>query len=148
LNLTAIGIKHFTGHSSAYGLDPLLNFDYEANIPTYFSTINLLLCAVLSYFIYKSNKDTQTNQKRWAILAIVFVLLSIEETVRIHEFVSGPLRDMLGVTSGWLYCTWLIPGVVILLIFSLYFFKFYRNLPKRYKILFGVSLYSFSAARS
>jgi hypothetical protein len=42
LNILVAGFSHLTGHYRIYGLNPLFNFGHEKNIPTYFSTFNLL----------------------------------------------------------------------------------------------------------
>jgi len=140
LNLFVIIFRHFTGHENIFGLYDLFNFDVESNIPTYFITLVLLLCSILLYFIYTSKKVVDPPQKKyWLFLSIIFLCLSIDEFSSIHELLTVPFRNIFGITQGWFFFAWLIPGIFISLLFVVYFFKFYWGLPPRYKILFGLS---------
>ena len=58
--------------------------------------------------------------------------MAIDEGAGIHEFVLDRLtRDLFGdPTIGVLYFAWVIPGMAIVLVFSIVFFRFFRHLPR------------------
>jgi len=119
----------------------------ESNIPTWFNA-TLLLLASLATFVIASIKRTARDRYRfeWAILACVFLLLSVDEASMIHEQFSRLFKDAPDV-SGWLHYKWLIPGSIVVLLLALTFLRFFLHLESRYKILFLASsaLYIFGA---
>ena len=140
LNLLVIIIYHYTDYFLFYGLCLLLDFDYEMNLPTFFSTFILLISALLSYFVYKAHKNNNLNDsKYWLVLSILFLLFSLDEFITIHEIFMVPFREIFSIKGGIFYFAWVIPGIIICLILITYFLKFYLNLPPRYRLLFGVS---------
>lgn len=140
LNLLVIIVYHCTDHYLFYGLYLLLFFDYEMNLPTFFSTFILLLSSLLSYFVYKAHKKSNLNDsKYWLVLSILFLLFSLDEFITVHETLMVPFREIFNITSGFLYFAWVIPGIIICLILLAYFLKFYLNLPPRYRLFFGIS---------
>lgn len=141
MNLLVIIVPYLTGHNSIYGLFRQFSFDKENNIPTYFSSINLLLCACLIFYIYRAYKVKNTaSSGYWLALSILFLFLSADESTSIHEMLTRPTDQIFGgFTSGWLYYPWVISGVVIFVAVAAFFLKFYLRLPLRYRLLFGAS---------
>ncbi len=115
---------------------PLFNIGQEQNIPTLYSWSALLFCAMLLAIVAQVKKtvgDRYVNH--WRVLAVIFVYLSIDEAIRIHERAGEPLRNSLK-TGGLLYYAWVIPGAIFVAIFLLGFNKFIKALPPRIKRLF------------
>lgn len=108
----------------------------ELNIPTYFNTAILAIAAVLSFFI-ASAKHAVKDKFRfgWSLLAFVFLYLSMDEAVVIHEKFSALFKDAPDV-GGWLHYKWVIPAMVILVILGLVFLRFFLHLDNRFKGLF------------
>lgn len=114
----------------------LFNVNSEHNIPTLYSLLALLFCALLLAVIAKAKKlvsDRYVNY--WRALAVIFAYLSIDEAVSIHEKFINPLRDTLN-TSGFLYYAWVIPGAIFAIAVFLGFLKFINALPPKTKRLF------------
>jgi len=140
LNLMTIIITQTTDHNLIYGLIPQFDFDMENNIPTYFSSVNLLICALLVFSIYQSHKKRNMFDSRyWFFLSILFLYLSIDESASIHEMLIRPMRDSFNLSSGWFFYPWVIPAIIICFILALFFLKFYLSLPSRYRFLFGLA---------
>ena len=129
LNLITVYFSH-SGHNMIYGLIPQFSFDMENNIPTYFSSVNLLICAALIFFIYRFYKDRNIPESRyWFFLSFLFLYLSLDESASFHEMLIRPMRETFDFESGWLYYPWVILGIIICLVLAVFLFKFYTRLP-------------------
>lgn len=102
------------------GLVPLFNCLGEANFPTFYSSTALLFCAALLAVIAVAERKVGRRPWRWwMLLAGVFVFLSVDEAVTLHERLTIKTRHFLQV-SGPLYYAWIVPygiagGVLLLL---------------------------------
>ena len=114
----------------------LLNLSYEVNLPTWYSSMLLLSCALLLFVIYRAESRLAAPYRRhWALLAAIFLYISMDEAVIIHEMLNGPLRDAFGL-SGALYFGWVLPVAAALLIFFISYLRFLFWLPRRSALLF------------
>lgn len=119
-------------------LVPLFDFDAEGNIPTLFSSIILFISSGLLLIISSAHKRLGSSYLSWMGLAVIFLFLSIDETVGIHEQVASFIRNRLH-TTGIFYYAWVIPyGILVLVLLAVYF-RFLMNLPKKIMIMFLVS---------
>jgi hypothetical protein len=115
------------------------NFGSERNFPTYYSAMGLLVCAALLMVVavaFKNNK--QKYASHWFVLSFIFVYLSLDEMLEIHEQVMEATRTLLH-TGGFLRFAWVIPFGVLVIIFVLAYLGFLMNLPKKIRVLFIVS---------
>ena len=67
-----------------FGIDKLFLFSEEANIPTLFSSISLLISSLILYLISQLNKIIFSQKKYWRMLSFIFIFLAIDETAGIH----------------------------------------------------------------
>src|SRR3989442_9129819 len=117
----------------------LFDLDAEANIPTWFSSALLLMCATLVAANAAAKWQTRGRYRvHWIVLSVIFLYLSVDETAIIHEMSIKPLRSMLH-TTGLLYNAWIIPGIAATAIFVLAYLKFLLNLPPGTGLLFFVA---------
>jgi hypothetical protein len=111
-SLVALGgaaylVADLTGHRQLFGLIPLLDVGNENGLATFFSSLNLLCAALVSYLIYATSDKDHRVERRWAWLAGVFVYLALDEACVIHENFSR-LHEIVGNQSviqsrhGWL----------------------------------------------
>lgn len=138
---------HVLGHVSKFYLgygDHIIvkNFiryfdlDKERNIPTYFSTVMLLLCSATLLLIAGIEKKIAGRfVMYWLGLAIIFLFLSIDENLSIHERFIDPVHDALGELPGFFLFAWVIPYGLLVLVFSLLYLKFTMQLPSKIRIL-------------
>ena len=138
LTMSVLGqiIKYTSGHDGLFGLIPMLYVDFEANVPTWYSSMALLLAsAILATIslVKRSQRDRFTLH--WLGLSGIFLLLSIDEVASIHECAIEPLRTALGAT-GMLYFTWVIPGAAFVLVVGLILMRFLIHLPARTLFLY------------
>lgn len=137
--------KFTYGDHHVKALIQFFNLDHERNIPTFFSVFLLFFVAVLLSFIAKFNyAHMQPHTSKWVILACGFVFMAFDEAFQIHERFIWPFRALLGENNlGIFYFAWVIPGIFLILILALYFFKFLIDLPKtaRIRFLIAATLY-------
>jgi hypothetical protein len=113
-----------------------LDLDTEAGIPAWFSSSVLLLCSVLLATITSAYKRTDHRYVyHWCALCIIFALLSLDETISIHERFIEPLRFLWG-TGGLFYFAWVIPGGAFAGLLTLAYYRFVFDLPAKSRRLF------------
>lgn len=123
----------------------LIDLDQEGNIPTWYSSLTLLLCAVLSSFIGMAKKRLRDPHARgWLALSLLFLYLSIDEASAIHEIIS----DGLDYTMQWteeifFYYTWIVLAIVGVVILAVASRKLLAELPVtiRNRFVLGAALY-------
>jgi hypothetical protein len=108
---------------------PWLSVDQEQSIPAWFSSSLLLLCAVFLASLSR-NPPARTSPLQWNVLAVVFLVLSVDEAVGFHERTVRPLRGALG-ADGILYSAWVIPAAIIVTVLAMAYAGFVRALPGR-----------------
>ena len=121
------------------GFISLFDLDRESNIPTWYASAQLAGAAVLLFFIARAKRISHDLWARhWFGLGSIFLLLSIEEIARIHERM-GDAISRVHKFDGFLTHSWVLIVPVILLVLYFLFWRFFRALPIRYKILFLIS---------
>lgn len=113
----------------------LFNFDMEANLPTYFSSLILLGDGILLALIGCRYKTLGKKHLHWLGLSFVFVFLALDEMIQIHEQLRAPMAKLFN-TTGILYYAWFIPYLIIVAILGIAYFKFMMRLPKHILKLF------------
>ncbi|OQA03399.1 MAG: hypothetical protein BWY68_00748 [bacterium ADurb.Bin400] len=107
----------------------LIDLDGENNIPAAFSTVLLMASALLLLVIYQQHRLRYNNSFRyWLMLSAIFFYLAHDELFQFHEAVMDKMREIWNF-QGILYFSWVIPGSIFVLLVSLYFIKFLRQLP-------------------
>lgn len=116
---------------------PWLGVDEEQSIPAWFSAAALFLC---SLFLMSLSGDRRSKDftLHWRVLAVIFLVLSLDEAVGFHERAIVPLRSALGV-DGLLYFTWVIPAAILVVAVALAYLGFVRALPARTRQLMIVA---------
>ncbi|WP_298998260.1 hypothetical protein ACOKFD_01540 [Flagellimonas sp. S174] len=74
----------------------------------------------------------------WLGLAVIFLFLSLDEMISIHESLIHVTRKKFDL-SGLFYFSWVLPYGILLIVISFVFFRFLINLPKKTLKLFVVS---------
>lgn len=73
-----------------------IDLNAEANLPTWYSSTKLFLIAVL-LFVFGFGELGTTKRRKWVLLsaAVLFSILSLDETARIHEWLSHQIIPVL-----------------------------------------------------
>lgn len=115
-NLAAHGLYVAYGFDHQKGFRPLVDMSREWNLPSLYSGAliftNAIALGATGWRLLQARRDGWVS---WCFLAAVFVYLSIDETVGIHEHLTGVTRDALHITGGPLYFAWVVPGIVFAL---------------------------------
>lgn len=119
------------------------NFDRESSLPTYFNALLLLMSAfLLSLIAVLKRRDRNAFAIHWAVLAVIFLALSVDESVSFHELLIEPLRLKFNLT-GFLRFPWVIAGGVFLLVFLVSYLRFFLALSHKMKFWFFISGFTF-----
>ncbi len=138
MNTLGLISKFQFDHDNVYGLITLFDFNQEKNIPTLFSSFLLIITSAVLASITSTQKKLQSPYIAWGGLSLIFMFLSIDEFVSLHEMLVTPVRTLLN-TSGALRYAWVIPYGAMLIVFVISYLKFLYALPRKIGTLFILS---------
>ena len=117
----------------------LFFLDYEANVPTWYSSSILLLCAALLTVITLAKRGASDRYTlHWCILALGFLYLSLDEAALLHEMAIVPMQRLFDL-GGLLYYGWIIPALLVLGVLLVMYLRFFLHLQGRTRWLFLVA---------
>ena len=82
------------------------SLSYERNVPTWYASSLLLACAVVA----ARAAPHAGTPRRWRVLSGIFVFMSLDEAIEIHEHLGGLVDG-----SGVFFFSWVIPASVVVL---------------------------------
>jgi hypothetical protein len=133
------GLVFYFDNNNIGWLYNLFNITTEGNVPAYYSSITLLITAFLLGFISYFRKIHGLNYSLWLVLSLIFMYMSIDESVQIHERVGVLFSNNFDL-SGYFAYGWVVPYGFLLIVFSaVYFLRFLPQLPKKIAYLFIIS---------
>lgn len=133
-NITGIILESVLQYDSRFTrlLVRYFDFNLESNIPSFFSSVILLIASGLLLLIHTQQKNysESTPTKHWLILGLIFMFMAVDENVQIHEHVAEFVRPQLGNDlSGLLHWAWVVPYAFLTLAVVVYFIGFVLRLP-------------------
>ena len=132
--LTLMGLAmdvsyYLLDHKRLLGMLRQFTLAEEANVPTWYSALLLISCALcLAIIAMRLPKGEANYRRHWLILALIFTYMSMDETAVIHEMTIRPLRYAFDL-DGALYYSWVVPAAVLMGIFLFSYLGFLRHLP-------------------
>ena len=140
-NLDAMLVCYALGRSPPdVRLGQFFYLDGERNLPTAFSTFLLLLAAAMLTLIACVERRWRHRVAHWAVLALGFALMAIDEAWAFHERLTVPMREALGNRDpGIFYDAWVVPALALLLVLALFFARFLLGLPSSTRLRFLVA---------
>lgn len=122
----------------------LFDLKKEQSFGTWYTASLLLLCSALSVVVSAAKKSAgEPYVNHWRILAVVFLYLSADEGVTIHEKfgpLTRPFPRSFGIELGGLLShAWVVPATVLVLVFVVAYLGFFFRLPAKQKLLFGLA---------
>lgn len=140
--------KYRLGHAGLTGLAPLFYVDTEHNIPTYFSVLLMLLATLATLLLVvvtrRGKKQGVPHRSKWLTLSIGFLLMALDEAFQFHERLNIPVGALLGDGRlGVFYFPWTIPGIALVSILGLVFWRFLMHLPAttRFRFLLAATIF-------
>ncbi len=97
-----------------------------------YSSFAIWFSAALLWFIFLDEKKNGRKKAiYWKGLSFVFLYLGLDELASIHEH-FGSLAPFIWKHAPWLSSIrdWVIPFIPVVIAFGVYFFRFYRDLPR------------------
>src|SRR6185503_2968640 len=107
-----------TGHDTSYGLTALFELDNENNIPTWYSSLLLLLSSVLLAVTARAQPAAWPETRYWWGLSLIFLLLSVDEAASLHEKFNRPVRELLHLGAS-VHFAWVVPAILMLLVLAI-----------------------------
>ena len=141
----AMVLKYYAGNDIVFGLVPLFDFYEEQNIPTYFSTLNLLLTSALLFAIaHLARRGDRGKQLAvaWRVLAAGFLFMSMDEFADLRQILSRAVKAASGGSFEkvpLLTVAWTVPVAALLVVLAFYFVPFLLRLKKVYMINFALA---------
>ncbi len=125
----ALTIYHYRIEELPWLLRQLFDVDEEDALPTWFSTIQLLIVSAILWYCARLER---AGADRWAVywyvLSVGFLLMSIDEVAGIHETLNTVIESH-----------WAVGGGILALVIGLCFVPFLLRLPRRTALLFVVA---------
>lgn len=109
----------------------LLDVDSEGSLYTWYSTLLLSIAAYLALLLslYRA-KDRSDHHRYWRAIGVIFLFLSADELLSLHEKLSGLLSSGIE-TSGAFTFAWVLVALPLVALLAVIFAKFILNLPRR-----------------
>ena len=113
----------------------------ESNVPTYYISFLNLSSAVLLFIITAvEKKNRKPYFLQWTILSLGFLYISMDEVVEIHEELSNLVAGIINLNNQGFYTfSWVIPGIIIVLLLALFFARFITNLDSGTRVNFLIA---------
>jgi hypothetical protein len=92
------------------------NFNAEKNIPSTFSSLLHLFASLSLALVGISRLNINTSKAFWFFLSFIFLFLSLDELLRIHEKITGPLTGLMAETGTFIYSWTLYYGIGLLIL--------------------------------
>ncbi|MCO5176918.1 MAG: hypothetical protein M9890_08130 [Thermomicrobiales bacterium] len=111
----------------------------EVSIPSWYSVVLLLIAsAILAVIAVAKYAVRDSFRLHWAVLAVIFLALSLDEAADIHGQASYTLNEKLN-TSGFLAYAWIIPAALLVLVVGLAYLRFLLHLPPDVRIRVAIA---------
>jgi hypothetical protein len=140
-------LKHVYGYAGQFGFVRLLDLDGENNLPSWYSSVALLLSSANLAIIGLHHRSAKKPYAwHWLALALIFLGLSLDEAASLHEMADAAINRgliIIGYRDSGLVAlatpAWLLAGVLFVVIAFLVFWPFLQHLPGSTKALFVIA---------
>ena len=137
--IVTVATRLLTTHHWLFGLVRLFDLDAEANVPTFFSVLQLATAALLLNMIGRQARlRSDPFARLWLGLGAIFLFLAMDELAQIHELLRPAANSPMH-ASGMLYYGWVIPYGVLTATVGAIYIRFLLHLPVRTRWLMVLS---------
>jgi len=142
-HVMAVVVDRAIGHDVFPGSEVfvrLFSLDGELNVPSWYSASALLGGAGVALLIGCTRSGEPAARGPWLVLAAVLTFLSVDEAAVIHEELSRPLTDQVGLNQAdWMFWAWVLPYTGVALVLVLVSWRFVSRLPASTRRMFVVA---------
>jgi hypothetical protein len=141
MHVAQLCVYYYVGDSDVFDFVELIDFDYEANLPSLYSSLAILFCAVLLWLIAVDKKASgEAYRYHWLGLAVIFTFLGVDEAISLHEEIGDLVEAVAWFeAAGYLFFAWVVPYGMLLVVFAVIYFKFVLSLPRKTMLMFVVA---------
>lgn len=108
----------------------VFDLDGEGNIPAWSNSVLLALAGVILGIIAMNRKAVRARYAgHWLALAVLFILLSMDEIVALHERLTHTISRHFTI-GGFFRFLWVIPGMAFAAAVGLLYLPFLFHLPR------------------
>ena len=126
--------QYVTAHYSSNAVQSLayrFRLDAEATIPMWFSSMLMLICALLAAVAALVHRhQSRADVWRWGMIAVILLGMSIDEAVVLHEMAIGVIRGFMP-TSGLFFYAWVVVAIPAVVVVAALGAPMLRRLPRR-----------------
>ena len=127
----------------------LFFLDAEKTVPAWFSSC-MLWTSGIGVLVISALEQDKFFKKYWFIIGLSLLYVSLDEMISLHEHGSKIVDSFIFRNiqlPDFLYFSWVIPAMVLILIFFVYLIPFFANLERQIRLLLYVSasIYLFGA---
>ena len=126
--------QYVTAHFSSNAVQSIayhFRLDAEATIPMWFSSMLMLMCALLAAVAALVHRhQRRADVWRWGMIAVILLGMSIDEAVVLHEMAIGVIRGVMP-TSGLFFYAWVVVAIPAVLVVAALGAPMLRRLPRR-----------------
>ena len=109
------------------------DLDTEGNVPTWFSAALLLAAAGALWTVAAIAPVERRFARHWRLLAIIFVMLSLDEGAAFHERINKPVAAALhavGIRHDAFHYAWIVPAAAAVVAIGLAYLPLLRQMPR------------------
>lgn len=143
ISLMADLMEFYTWNLTMLGFRMKIDINREANIPTFFSTLLILIATLLLWVtgdLERYNK--QPFGVHWTVLSIIFLILALDEASGLHERIED-LVKRLYTFSGLLHYAWVVPAIFFIFILGVIYLRFFLALPRHIQRMLLLAICTF-----
>jgi hypothetical protein len=146
-----LGVASYGMHliTRAAGTATVATFDVgdEISLGTWFQTLQFVAAAVALVFVARTDATPGNLVRRVRFLALVMLVLSIDESVSLHERAGHVIQNLVE-TGGYLYYVWVVPALVVTFMIAVSQIGWLGSLPAatRHKVMLAGATFVLSAA--
>jgi hypothetical protein len=138
LHCAALFVSYGLGYDVAMGFVPAFHMDWERNLPTFAATLLLLSCGILTALQPVLRGGDRPGDDAWRTLAVLFVLLSVDEAFQLHEPIGIAVKARFD--ADWIpMFAWVLPYGALLLVLAAVFLPWFLRLDRPSKMRFAIA---------
>ncbi|MEA3404806.1 MAG: peptidase M48 Ste24p [Pseudomonadota bacterium] len=139
MHLTQMGLYYYIDDRDVFTWIKLIDFGYEANLPSIYSVMAIAFSGLLLALITTHHKRLKQPYYAWLGLTLIFLFLALDEGASIHEKIGDFTEDNIIDASGYFYYEWVIPYAIFVTLFVVGYLSYLFSLPKKIAIQFVIA---------
>ncbi len=129
-------LRYEMGFDAQWGFARQFHMSEENNLPSWYSSTILLLCAgILAMIACAKQQARDPFAMHWVVLGGLFLGLSVDEAASLHEQLNLGLARIHRGAGLWFY-EWVIPAAILVFLVGIAYLRFLMALPGQTRVRF------------